>query len=194
MAQHPHPRGVAREPGSGIPLYRCTADGALIGHLVDRADNSARAFTGRRHQHGDRPRRRRPGQLVLRRDRAGCRAGNAAQPHGFPHRRQRHRAQREIPNLELLDRSRVAGITFVPLDTPLARSSRLPSRSTPRARELRVAIRELFRCRGRRAALRHARLRTPVDLGSPTASLRVKHIDFERRRIRVAENAVVVQV
>ena len=35
MAQHPHPRGVAREPGHGIPLYRCTAEGALIGRLVD---------------------------------------------------------------------------------------------------------------------------------------------------------------
>jgi len=38
---------------------------------------------------------------------------------------------REIRNLELLDRSRVAGIILAPLDTPLARSSRLPSRSTP---------------------------------------------------------------
>jgi len=35
MAQHPHPRGVAREPGQGIALYRCTAEGALIGRLVD---------------------------------------------------------------------------------------------------------------------------------------------------------------
>jgi LacI family transcriptional regulator len=38
---------------------------------------------------------------------------------------------REIRNLELLDRSRVAGIILAPLDTPLARSTRLPSRSTP---------------------------------------------------------------
>ncbi|MFI8632835.1 LacI family DNA-binding transcriptional regulator [Microbacterium sp. NPDC077663] len=38
---------------------------------------------------------------------------------------------REVHNLELLDRSRVAGIIFAPLDTALARSSVLPTRSTP---------------------------------------------------------------
>ncbi|MFE1665767.1 LacI family DNA-binding transcriptional regulator [Microbacterium sp. P02] len=38
---------------------------------------------------------------------------------------------REIHNLELLDRSRMAGIIFAPLDTPLMRSEQLPSRSTP---------------------------------------------------------------
>ena len=38
---------------------------------------------------------------------------------------------REIHNLELLDRSRVAGIIIAPLDTQLARSSVLPTRSTP---------------------------------------------------------------
>jgi len=37
---------------------------------------------------------------------------------------------REVHNLELLDRSRLAGIIFAPLDTELAKSSRLPSRST----------------------------------------------------------------
>jgi LacI family transcriptional regulator len=38
---------------------------------------------------------------------------------------------REVHNLELLDRSRVAGIIIAPLDTKLARSSVLPTRSTP---------------------------------------------------------------
>ncbi|WP_413353810.1 LacI family DNA-binding transcriptional regulator [Microbacterium sp. 1P06AB] len=38
---------------------------------------------------------------------------------------------REVHNLELLDRSRVAGIIIAPLDTALARSSVLPTRSTP---------------------------------------------------------------
>ncbi len=38
---------------------------------------------------------------------------------------------REVHNLELLDRSRVAGIIFAPLDTRLAQSSVLPTRSTP---------------------------------------------------------------
>jgi len=38
---------------------------------------------------------------------------------------------REVHNLELLDRSRVAGILLAPLDTQLARSANLPSRSTP---------------------------------------------------------------
>lgn len=38
---------------------------------------------------------------------------------------------REVHNLELLDRSRVAGIILAPLDTALARSTVLPTRSTP---------------------------------------------------------------
>lgn len=38
---------------------------------------------------------------------------------------------REVHNLELLDRSRVAGIILAPLDTPLAQSAVLPTRSTP---------------------------------------------------------------
>lgn len=38
---------------------------------------------------------------------------------------------REVHNLELLDRSRVAGIIIAPLDTPLAKSPVLPTRSTP---------------------------------------------------------------
>lgn len=38
---------------------------------------------------------------------------------------------REIHNLELLDRSRVAGIILAPLDTQLAQSAVLPTRSTP---------------------------------------------------------------
>ncbi len=38
---------------------------------------------------------------------------------------------RERHNLELLDRSRVAGIIIAPLDTSFARSSALPTRSTP---------------------------------------------------------------
>ncbi|WP_372968374.1 LacI family DNA-binding transcriptional regulator [Microbacterium sp.] len=38
---------------------------------------------------------------------------------------------REVHNLELLDRSRVAGIILAPLDTSLAKSSVLPTRSTP---------------------------------------------------------------
>jgi LacI family transcriptional regulator len=38
---------------------------------------------------------------------------------------------RERHNLELLDRSRVAGIILAPLDTKLAKSSQLPSGSTP---------------------------------------------------------------
>jgi len=38
---------------------------------------------------------------------------------------------REIHNLELLDRSRVAGIIIAPLDTALAKSAVLPTRSTP---------------------------------------------------------------
>lgn len=38
---------------------------------------------------------------------------------------------REVHNLELLDRSRVAGIILAPLDTQLAKSSVLPTRSTP---------------------------------------------------------------
>lgn len=38
---------------------------------------------------------------------------------------------REVHNLELLDRSRVAGIIIAPLDTDLARSNFLPTRSTP---------------------------------------------------------------
>lgn len=38
---------------------------------------------------------------------------------------------REVHNLELLDRSRVAGIIFAPLDTSLAQSAVLPTRSTP---------------------------------------------------------------
>lgn len=38
---------------------------------------------------------------------------------------------REVHNLELLDRSRVAGIIIAPLDTSLAKSQVLPTRSTP---------------------------------------------------------------
>lgn len=38
---------------------------------------------------------------------------------------------REVHNLELLDRSRVAGIIMAPLDTSLAKSAVLPTRSTP---------------------------------------------------------------
>lgn len=38
---------------------------------------------------------------------------------------------REVHNLELLDRSRVAGIIIAPLDTSLAKSNLLPTRSTP---------------------------------------------------------------
>ena len=38
---------------------------------------------------------------------------------------------REVRNLELFERSRVAGILFAPLDTPLAHSGVLPIRSTP---------------------------------------------------------------
>lgn len=38
---------------------------------------------------------------------------------------------REVHNLELLDRSRVAGIIIAPLDTSLAQSNVLPTRSTP---------------------------------------------------------------
>jgi LacI family transcriptional regulator len=38
---------------------------------------------------------------------------------------------REVHNLELLDRSRMAGIILAPLDTSLAKSSVLPTRSTP---------------------------------------------------------------
>ncbi|WP_448390118.1 LacI family DNA-binding transcriptional regulator [Microbacterium aurum] len=38
---------------------------------------------------------------------------------------------REVHNLELLDRSRVAGIIIAPLDTHLAKSTVLPTRSTP---------------------------------------------------------------
>lgn len=38
---------------------------------------------------------------------------------------------REVHNLELLDRSRVAGIIIAPLDTPLVKSASLPTRSTP---------------------------------------------------------------
>jgi len=38
---------------------------------------------------------------------------------------------REVHNLELLDRSRVAGIILAPLDTQLVKSSVLPTRSTP---------------------------------------------------------------
>lgn len=38
---------------------------------------------------------------------------------------------REVHNLELLDRSRMAGIILAPLDTKLVQSNPLPSRSTP---------------------------------------------------------------
>ncbi len=38
---------------------------------------------------------------------------------------------REVGNLELFERTRVAGILFAPLDTPLAQSQVLPIRSTP---------------------------------------------------------------
>lgn len=38
---------------------------------------------------------------------------------------------REVHNLELLDRSRVAGIILAPLDTALAKANHLPSRATP---------------------------------------------------------------
>lgn len=38
---------------------------------------------------------------------------------------------RELHNLELLERSRVAGIIFAPLDTQFAKSTALPTRSTP---------------------------------------------------------------
>src|SRR6478752_877742 len=38
---------------------------------------------------------------------------------------------REVRNLELFERSRVAGILLAPLDTPLAHSGVLPIRSTP---------------------------------------------------------------
>jgi LacI family transcriptional regulator len=38
---------------------------------------------------------------------------------------------KEVRNLELFEQARVAGIMFAPLDTPLAKSTRLPLHSTP---------------------------------------------------------------